>query len=571
MVQKSQSALEFITTYGFVIIIMIAIIAVLFVFFSLPRNALPNRCNIYGALNCLDIAYSANTQGPPGSLLVFAASDAQPGFMNIQKYTATVDDPSSANGICTPSIVSDGENVICVIVFSTHANNNQVYTGNGTVSVIYCPKAKTASDCSSASQGSQLSFGLSFQVHASPPFKIPTTSISTITSTTITTTTSTSSTSTSSTSTSSTSTSSTSSSSTSTSSTSSSSTSTSSTSTSSTSSTTSTITTYYSCTYCVDDISVYQTPPATYYAPILSNNAIGIWTGTTPLPIPGDGSDDMSPSCILSNGYVYCVGGGYGPPTYIPTMIANAVYAQVTSSGIGTWIKTTPYPKPAADQDCVTANSYIYCVGGIQGSAVSSGGTTFFNYASSSFDRHTYSAPLSSSGIGTWTESSVLYPATFGAPATVCTASSSDIYCVGGVDTEDNDAYLYTDAYYAPISSGTIGTWTKTTSYPFPMALASCVTYNSYIYCIGGYDSNNGNPYGTTDVYYARILSSGAIGTWTKTTPYPLRISQESCIAYNGYISCIGGYISNTGESTDRLLRPDTSKQCNRHVDQEYQ
>jgi YVTN family beta-propeller protein len=276
--------------------------------------------------------------------------------------------------------------------------------------------------------------------------------------------------------------------------------------------------------YCVNDISPYGTSPATHYASVSGTN-VGAWTQTTPYPILGDGSDSVSPSCVLSNGYIYCVGGGMGRTSHVPTLIANAVYAPVTSTGIGAWTQTTPYPMAAADLDCITSNGYIYCIGGIvPGSAT--------------FERYAYSAPLSSTGIGAWTKSTTLYPASLGAPGTVCTASNSDIYCIGGVDTEDNLAYLYSSAYYAPISSGSVGAWTQTTPYPVPIVFNACATSNGYIYCTGGQQEG---VYGTTADYYAPLSSSGAIGAWTQTTPYPIRVYSQSCTASNSYIYCIAG------------------------------
>ena len=74
--------------------------------------------------------------------------------------------------------------------------------------------------------------------------------------------------------------------------------------------------------------------------------------------------------------------------------------------------------------------------------------------------------------------------------------------------------------YYAPIlGSGMLGTWTATTnSYPINSTLQSCVTASNTIYCMGGITIVGYS----NATYYAPILGSGDLGAWTATTnSYP--------------------------------------------------
>jgi len=141
-------------------------------------------------------------------------------------------------------------------------------------------------------------------------------------------------------------------SSTSVSSTSVSSTSVSSTSVSSTSLSTTTTTIQY--IYCVgtDATSPYT---QVYYAPV-SSTGIGAWTSTTSYPVGMNGA-----GCSIYNGYIYCVGGA-SPSTEV-------YYAPVSSTGIGTWTSTTSYPVAMNGAGCSIYNGYIYCVGTTAGGA----------------------------------------------------------------------------------------------------------------------------------------------------------------------------------------------------------
>ena len=82
---------------------------------------------------------------------------------------------------------------------------------------------------------------------------------------------------------------------------------------------------------------------------------IGTWSVSTNYP-----TNISAQSCSISNSYIYCVGGFNG------TSSTNTTYfAQITSSGIGDWTHTTPYPFSFVEGACTAYQNYIYCVGGI--------------------------------------------------------------------------------------------------------------------------------------------------------------------------------------------------------------
>jgi hypothetical protein len=105
------------------------------------------------------------------------------------------------------------------------------------------------------------------------------------------------------------------------------------------------------------------------------------------------------------------------------------------------------------------------------------------------------------------------------------------VYEIGGA--------VVTTVDYAPIlSSGALGSWTATTPLLAATDYATSVVYNGYVYEIGG--CYNCTPYTTVD--YAPILSSGALGSWTATTSLPQALDQATSVVYNGYMYEVGGY-----------------------------
>ncbi len=259
----------------------------------------------------------------------------------------------------------------------------------------------------------------------------------------------------------------------------------------------------------------------TYFSKLLDSGIAG-WSATSNYPLfqPSEGT-----SCVSYSGYVYCVGGLPISDTLLVRTTHRVYFASLSTSGVGGWVSTTNYPSPGpgnggiAGAACVTSGGYIYCVAG----------------AVINLDVYTpnvYYAPISSSGVGAWQQTSS-YPFS---GVTSCATSNGYIYCVGGY----NGNSYFSNVYYASLSSSGVGAWQQTSTYPIPDAGASCTISNGYIYCIGGYNGGF-----VSNAYYAPISSSG-VGAWQQTSSYPEASSNPSCIIANGYIYCVSGQTSSS-------------------------
>ena len=83
-----------------------------------------------------------------------------------------------------------------------------------------------------------------------------------------------------------------------------------------------------------------------------------------------------------------------------------------------------------------------------------------------------------------------------------------------------------------------------TTPYPISATGQQCVAYNGYIYCIGGYTDH-----GYVNFSYYSTVNSSGIGRWMNTTPFPVNVTNPACVSSNGYIYCIGFSNTNITES----------------------
>lgn len=277
--------------------------------------------------------------------------------------------------------------------------------------------------------------------------------------------------------------------------------------------------------YCIGGQDYEANPYSNVYSSSLSSANITSWTAqSNSYP-----QNILAQPCVAYSGYLYCVGGTYDSSG---DDVAESYYTSISQTGtLGSWNATTPYPIAIDSHYCAAASGYIYCVGGNN----ETDGTNNAAVATNSV----WYAPISSSGIGSWSLS-LSYPQNIFFPS--CVASSSDIYCIGGVNGNDNGV---NSVYYATLSSGGVGTWTKTTNYPSSLVGQACAISSGYIYCVGGESGQNSY---SDAVYYAAISSTG-VGAWQKAANYPVNV-ETTCVASSSDLYCVGGFVSgSTGET----------------------
>jgi N-acetylneuraminic acid mutarotase len=282
--------------------------------------------------------------------------------------------------------------------------------------------------------------------------------------------------------------------------------------------------------YCVGGSDGNGNPSNQVFSSTLSISGLGNWTSeSSPYPRNVTGQ-----SCVAYSGYLYCVGGSYdiaGDNT------PSSYFASLSTLNVNTWTETTAFPVPVDTESCVSSQGYIYCVGGNNQTA----GTN----ATSELSNSVWYATLSPSGIGSWSRTTS-YPENFFLPS--CVASNSYIYCLGGINHDSTIkgginygalSNTQNTVYYAALSSTGLGPWMTTTNYPIQIAFQSCGVSSSSIYCVGGEQSGGS----TFDGVYYSSLSSSGIGTWHKASNYPLEVT-TICVSSNSTLYCLGGYDS---------------------------
>lgn len=135
--ERSQSAIEFLSTYSFVFLIIAIVIVLLFALSYVPKKTLPFQCSTYGGFSCSDAAFAANSV-TSNSVLKVIVTDTQPGVVSIGGFNAKINGIATVTGYCYPAVAQPGNTVTCQTSFSTVAAVGNVYYGTFNITANYC-------------------------------------------------------------------------------------------------------------------------------------------------------------------------------------------------------------------------------------------------------------------------------------------------------------------------------------------------------------------------------------------------------------------------------------------------
>lgn len=251
------------------------------------------------------------------------------------------------------------------------------------------------------------------------------------------------------------------------------------------------------------------------YAKLNADGMTGAWTASAnSLP-----ERRASASGVIANGYYYLLGGQNAT-----TRVNTVLYSKLNADGtMGAWQSAAnTLPVAISGGATVTANGYLYHIGGTTGSASNA----------------VYYARINADGsVGTWTTSANSLPALRASGS--ATVSGGYVYYVGGSNSNT--------VYYAALNAdGSTGAW-QTNANALPAvrnASQALVAFAGSLYLSGGMDASAG----TNTTYYATLNGNGSTNAWaTSAFSLPTARAQNSNVVANGYLYVIG---SSGGSST---------------------
>lgn len=124
---RAQSAIEFLTTYGFMFIIIGVVLSVLAFISVSPIIYSSSQCSSFAGPSCSYVHIYSNLSGHY-SLLTFALTNGESVPINITNLTVIISSKAAA-GTCTPLVVLPGQSTVCMVQFPASPTIGAYITG----------------------------------------------------------------------------------------------------------------------------------------------------------------------------------------------------------------------------------------------------------------------------------------------------------------------------------------------------------------------------------------------------------------------------------------------------------
>ncbi len=165
---RAQSAIEFLTTYSYLFIILGVVVYLLFFIGTSPKSLLPTQCTSYSGMQCnLGTLYINNSTGY--KLMEFSFTNAEAVPINITDVSVLINTESSV-GYCDPSVVMPGGDTVCAVPITKLVGSPSLVKGFYAVNASYCASGLSnisAYNCT----GNVASYGGYFSVQ--PVYSMP--------------------------------------------------------------------------------------------------------------------------------------------------------------------------------------------------------------------------------------------------------------------------------------------------------------------------------------------------------------------------------------------------------------
>jgi hypothetical protein len=178
------------------------------------------------------------------------------------------------------------------------------------------------------------------------------------------------------------------------------------------------------------------------------------------------------------------------------------------------WCTTAAYnlPSARADFSLVAYNGFLYAFGGVNGSGARQNTVYIAKLGANGEPRLWHPTDTNPNNWVYWYQDSNLSSVR---AFTAAVAYNNRMYLLGGLSTSSPVSTVEV-ANVNP--TGTLGTWTASTSLPVTLYGHSAQVYNDRLYVIGGASSVGGTP--RNSVYYTKINSDGTLNNWIQTSSF---------------------------------------------------
>ena len=137
-VKNGQSAFEFITTYGWAILILAVVITLLYYFIGIPSTSVPSKCQFLFGSNCQGIIATSMASSTKMTMIITNAQN-YPIFNPLIKVAT--DSYGNLSAACVPAnaLVNPGSEIICNVTIPQKISPGTTITGTIYLNITACP------------------------------------------------------------------------------------------------------------------------------------------------------------------------------------------------------------------------------------------------------------------------------------------------------------------------------------------------------------------------------------------------------------------------------------------------
>ncbi len=158
---KAQSAIEYMLSYSWAIIVVAVVFVLLYLFVFVPGTIAPNTCTFSNGANCQAIVFGSNSQN--SAFAVLLSNNQQFAIINPILYINTTQ-YGVLTATCAPNLILPGGAMICSNTISTTSSPGSLVYGKVILQAIPCPST-IYNQCTS---GNIQDYAGTFSTHSQP-------------------------------------------------------------------------------------------------------------------------------------------------------------------------------------------------------------------------------------------------------------------------------------------------------------------------------------------------------------------------------------------------------------------
>ncbi len=163
---KGQSAIEYLTTYAWALVIVAIVIVIIFVYLSLPSQIVPASCSFTDGFHCSDVLAGTNTLNQQSAVALILTNSQQAPLKNPIIYL-DINNKNTTPVPCAASVLQPGNSTLCITTLPAYSQLGSLVSGMAYVNATYCGlEGGSYSSAFSCANGVRQSYVGTFTAHA---------------------------------------------------------------------------------------------------------------------------------------------------------------------------------------------------------------------------------------------------------------------------------------------------------------------------------------------------------------------------------------------------------------------